>query len=260
LSNRVAIVTGAGQGIGRGIAVRYAHEGGAIVIGEINPESGQRVAEELTEISDAGAVFVPTDVRQPADIRQLVDVTLDTFGRVDILVNSAMTVNPFDRFERKTVDDLERSFAVGPSATLCAMNTVFPHMRAQRWGRIINLVSLNGVVAAMYWADYNAAKEAIRALTRTAAREWARHNVLVNALAPGAASPAWHAFAQREPDSAAAMLKQNPMGRMGDPEHDIGGVAVFLASSDSDYVTGNTIFADGGVHINGSQWDPELPE
>jgi NAD(P)-dependent dehydrogenase (short-subunit alcohol dehydrogenase family) len=131
------------------------------------------------------------------------------------------------------------------------MQAVFPHMVAQGGGRIINFVSLNGINAHMYSADYNAAKEAIRALTRTAAREWARHNVLVNAIAPAAATPAYEAFAEAAPENAAEMLEQNPMGRMGDPEHDIGGVALFLASDDSAYVTGNIVFADGGSHING---------
>ena len=131
-------------------------------------------------------------------------------------------------------------------------------MREQGGGRIINLVSLNGINAHMYSADYNATKEAIRALTRTAAREWARHSILVNAIAPAAATPAYLAFAESNPDNAARLLKLNPMGHMGDPERDIGGVALFLASDDSCYVTGNTIFADGGGHINGVPWDPEL--
>ena len=132
-------------------------------------------------------------------------------------------------------------------------------MVAAGGGRIINFVSLNGINAHMYSADYNAAKEAIRALTRTAAREWARHNVLVNAIAPAAATPAYAAFAEAAPENAAEMLEQNPMGRMGDPEQDIGGVALFLASDDSRYVTGNTLFADGGGHINGVQWVPPVP-
>jgi NAD(P)-dependent dehydrogenase (short-subunit alcohol dehydrogenase family) len=97
-------------------------------------------------------------------------------------------------------------------------------------------------------------------LTRTAAREWARHNILVNAIAPAAASPAYVAFAEAAPENAKEMLKQNPLGRMGDPEHDIGGVALFLASEDSDYVTGNILLVDGGSHINGVQWDPPLPD
>src|SRR5439155_8835325 len=116
-----------------------------------------------------------------------------------------------------------------------------------------------GINAHMYSADYNAAKEAIRALTRTAAREWARHNVLVNAIAPAAATPAYAAFAEAAPENAAEMLEQNPMGRMGDPEQDIGGVALFLASDDTRYVTGNTLLPDVGGQINGAQSEPPAP-
>src|SRR5262249_57027372 len=104
-----------------------------------------------------------------------------------------------------------------------------------------------------------AAKDAIRPPGRGGGGGGARHNVLVNAIAPAAATPAYVAFAEAAPENAAEMLEQNPMGRMGDPELDIGGVAVFLASDDSRYVTGNTLFADGGSHINGEEWVPPLP-
>ena len=199
-------------------------------------------------------MFVPTDVLQQADVQGMVDATVDAFGRVDILVNNAYVAAPFSRLEHKSGDDLLLAYRGGPLHTLWAMQAVFPHMVTAGGGRIINFVSLNGINAHMYSADYNAAKEAIRALTRTAAREWARHNVLVNAIAPAAATPAYAAFAEAAPENAAEMLEQNPMGRMGDPEQDIGGVALFLASDDSRYVTGNTLFADGGGHINGVQY------
>jgi NAD(P)-dependent dehydrogenase (short-subunit alcohol dehydrogenase family) len=145
-------------------------------------------------------------------------------------------------------------------AAFWAMQTAYPHMRRQGGGRIINICSLNGVNAHMYTAEYNTAKEALRALTRTAAREWARHNIVANVICPAAATAAYEAFRAADPVNAAALLKQNPMGRMGDPERDIGGVALFLASDDARYVTGNTIFADGGSHINGVAWAPELPD
>ena len=112
----------------------------------------------------------------------------------------------------------------------------------------------------MYTAEYNAAKEASRALARTAAREWAGRGIRVNVICPAAATEAYEAFRAMVPDHAAALLAQNPMGRMGDPEEDIGAVALFLASDDSRYVTGNTLFVDGGSHINGVQWNPGLPD
>ncbi|HSO95764.1 MAG TPA: SDR family oxidoreductase [Acidimicrobiia bacterium] len=259
VEGRVAIITGAGQGIGRGVARRFATEGAAVVVAERNPDTGAAVEQELHDLG-AAARFVPTDVLDRSQLTAMVDAALEHFGRVDILVNNAYAAGHPDRLERKPDTDLDLAFRGGPLHTYQAMQAVFPYFKAQRWGRVINFVSLNGVNAHMYSADYNAAKEAIRAITRTAAREWARHNILVNAIAPAAASPAYVAFAEAAPENAQEMLKQNPLGRMGDPEHDIGGVALFLASEDSDYVTGNTIFADGGSHINGVQWDPPMPD
>ena len=259
LDGKAAIVTGAGQGIGRGVARAFAREGAAVTIAEINHDTGNALASELQDDLGAPAQFVPTDVLQHGQVQRMVDVTIDAFGRVDVLVNNAYVAAPFARFEHKSGDDLLLAYRGGPLHTLWAMQAVFPYMVAQGGGRIINFVSLNGINAHMYSADYNAAKEAIRALTRTAAREWARHNVLVNAIAPAAATPAYVAFAEAAPENAAEMLEQNPMGRMGDPERDIGGVALFLASDDGAYVTGNTVFADGGSHINGVQWVPPMP-
>jgi NAD(P)-dependent dehydrogenase (short-subunit alcohol dehydrogenase family) len=258
LDGRAAIVTGGGQGIGRGVARALAREGAAVTIAEINPETGQAVAKEVKEELGGRALFVRTDVLDRAQVQGMVDATVESFGRVDILVNNAYVAGPFARLEDKPADDLLLAYRGGPLHTLWAMQAVFPHMVSQGGGHIINLVSLNGINAHMYSADYNAAKEAIRALTRTAAREWAHHKILVNAIAPAAATPAYVAFAEAAPENAAEMLEQNPMGRMGDPELDIGGVAVFLASDDSRYVTGNTVFADGGSHINGVQWVPPL--
>jgi len=260
LDDRVAIITGAGQGIGRGIARRFAREGAAVVIAEVNPDTGKQVESEITGELGGRATFVPTDVLDKEQVLGAVDAALAEFGRVDILVNNAYVAAGFDRFERKPDEDLLLAFRGGPLHTYWAMQAVFRHMKEQRWGRIINFVSLNGINAHQYSADYNAAKLGILAITRTAAREWAKHNILANCIAPAAASPAYVAFAESAPENAKEMLKQNPIGRMGDPEHDIGGVALFLASEDSDYITGMTMFADGGSHINGVQWDPPMPD
>lgn len=260
LDGKAAIVTGAGQGIGRGVARMLAREGAAVTVAEINADAGGAVVEEIEGDLGGRAGFVPTDVLDHEQVQAMVDATLDAYGRVDILVNNAYAAGAMARLEHKPADDLLLAFRGGPLHTWWAMQSVFPHMKNGGGGRIINLVSLQGVNAHMYSADYNAAKEAIRAVTRTAAREWARHNILVNAIAPAAASPAYVAFAEAAPENAAEILQQNPMGRMGDPELDIGGVALFLASDDSRYVTGNTIFADGGSHINGVQWNPPMPD
>ena len=112
------------------------------------------------------------------------------------------------------------------------MQAAFPHMREQRFGRIVNFCSLNGVTGAWYSVDYNATKEGIRGLTRSAAREWGQHNITVNAIAPGAASEGYRAWADRNPDQARAAEQTIPLRRMGDPEEDLGGVALFLVSAD----------------------------
>jgi NAD(P)-dependent dehydrogenase (short-subunit alcohol dehydrogenase family) len=133
-------------------------------------------------------------------------------------------------------------------------------MRDAGRGSIINVCSLNGVNAHPFTAEYNVGKEALRALTRTAAREWARHGIRANALCPGAATASYRAVEQAMPDMVAQILTQVPMGYMGDPDDDIAGVVAFLAGDDSRYLTGNTLFVDGGGHINGVPWAPDLPD
>ncbi|MCX5999956.1 MAG: SDR family NAD(P)-dependent oxidoreductase [Chloroflexi bacterium] len=260
LLDRVAIITGAGQGVGRGIARRLASEGAGVVIAELNEETGQRTAQEIRSDFGVKTLFLATDVSSKESVLLMVETTVKTFGRVDILVNNAWAPGRPSRLESKPEKHLDRAVRIGLYGPFWAIQAVFPHMRRQGSGRIISICSLNGVNAHMYTVEYNAVKEALRALTRTAAREWAQYNILANIICPAAETPAQQAFARTSPENAAAVLKQNPMGRMGDPERDIGGVALFLASEDSCYVTGNTIFADGGGHINGVSWAPEVPE
>ena len=153
-----------------------------------------------------------------------------------------------------------RAFEVGTLGCLWAMQACFPHMKREGWGRVVSLCSLNGVNAHMFTAHYNMAKEALRALTRTAAREWAARGITANVLCPAAETEASRALRRRAPQLFEKMDAMLPMGRLGDVELDIAPVALFLASEDSRYVTGNTLFADGGSHINGAGWAPELPE
>jgi NAD(P)-dependent dehydrogenase (short-subunit alcohol dehydrogenase family) len=260
LEKQVAVITGGGRGIGRGIARRYAAEGAAVVIAELEKETGERSAAEIRAEFGTQAEFIQTDVSVKNHVEAMVDFAVDRFGRIDILVNNAWGGGSTERLEHKSDALMEHGFRVGVMSVFWSMQCAHPHMRDQGGGRIINICSLNGVNAHMYTAEYNAAKEAVRALTRTAAREWGRHNILANIICPAAATDAYRAFAESSPENAAALLALNPLGRMGDPESDIGGAALFLASDDARYVTGNTLFVDGGGHINGVPWAPELPE
>ena len=257
LEGRAAVITGAADGIGRGIARRFAAEGASIVVADFDGERGPQVAAEL-EALGARAMFVRCDVTSKAEVTAMIDGCVDRFGSVDILVNNAYRGQGPERIERKSDAVFAGAMAMCLYATKWAMERALPHMKARKWGRVVNMASLNGVNAHMGTGDYNVAKEAVRAYSRTAAREWAPYGICVNVICPAAVSAAYRRFAEMSPEVAAATAAANPMGRMGDPETDIGGVALFLASEDARYVTGNTLFVDGGGHINGVPWVPDF--
>jgi NAD(P)-dependent dehydrogenase (short-subunit alcohol dehydrogenase family) len=259
LEGRTALITGAGLGIGKGLARRFAREGANVMIGEWNDDAGQKAAEEVRGLG-VDAQFIHCDVGVQRDVEAAVAATVERWGAIDILVNNAWSGPPMGRVEWKTTEEMEKAFRVGFLGNFWAMQAAFPHMKARGWGRIINMCSLNGVNAHMYTVHYNMAKEAVRSLSRTAAREWARHNVLVNVICPAAMTESSKAVMEQQPEMMESIRQTHPMGRMGDPEEDIGGAALFLASDDCRYVTGNTLFVDGGSHINGSAWAPDMPE
>jgi NAD(P)-dependent dehydrogenase (short-subunit alcohol dehydrogenase family) len=260
LEKRVAIVTGGGEGIGRGIVRRFAADGARVVVADRDGDLGARTAAAAADEFDAEVLAVTTDVSAKAQVRRMVEETVDRFGRVDVLVNNAWGGGGLRRVEFKTDDDIAHGFGIGFYGPFWAMQAVFPHMKTRGWGRVVNMCSLNGVNAHIGSLEYNCAKEALRTLTRTAAREWAPTGVIVNAVCPAARSAAFERLAAENPDLLAMADAMNPMGRMGDPEADIAPVVAFLASEDARYLTGNTLFVDGGGHINGAPWAPELPE
>jgi NAD(P)-dependent dehydrogenase (short-subunit alcohol dehydrogenase family) len=252
LEGRVALITGAGAGIGEGIARKFADEGARVVVAEFDEESGRAVAEAV------GGSFVACDVSDPGQVEAAVAHAVETYGSIDILVNNAWGGGSIGRLERKTDEALLNGMKVGYLGPFWAMKAALPHMKERGWGRVVNMVSLNGVNAHMGSLEYNAAKEALRALTRTAAREWAPTGITVNAIAPAAKSAAFFRAIGEYPELEALADAANPMLRMGDPYDDIAPVAVFLASEGASYLTGNTLFVDGGSHINGSAWAPDL--
>ena len=257
LAGRAALITGAGDGIGEGMARRFAGEGAAVLVADIDEQRGETVARDLREMG-ARAVFHRCDVTDRDAINAAVSACVEQFGSIDILVNNAYRGAGMSRIETKSDDLFASSLAINLYAVKWSMEAAFPHMRRQGWGRVINIGSLNGVNAHMGSAEYNVGKEALRAYTRTAAREWAPYGICANIICPAAASASFRKFQAIQPDLAASSAAANPMGRMGDPEKDIGGVALFLASEDARYLTGNTLFVDGGSHINGVAWVPDL--
>jgi NAD(P)-dependent dehydrogenase (short-subunit alcohol dehydrogenase family) len=250
LQNKVALVTGAGGGIGRGVARRFAREGAAVVIAEIDCESGAQAARELEELGGR-ALFVQTDVLRKESVEAAVAAAVAQFGGLDILVNNAFVPTPNVLLEDKTDEMLEQTLTSTIKASWWAMRAALPHMRERGGGKIVNFYSIDVDIGAWLHADYNTAKAGIVGLTRSAAAEWGRFNITVNAIAPTAMGATFHKLAAENPGFAERSAAMRPLGRCGDPEEDIGPVVVFLASDMSRYVTGESFHVDGGLHLPG---------
>ena len=256
LEGRVALITGGGAGIGRGVARQYAREGARVMIAELNAEAGAAVARELTADFGLQADAIGTDVRVKDQVERAVATTVERFGAIDILVNNAFSLSPNILLERKTDEMLESTLHSGLWANWWAMRAALPHFKARGGGKVINFYSIDAEVAAWLHADYNITKSAIRGLTRSAAAEWGRFNINVNAIAPTAMGTVFEKLAAATPGFAEAAAKRKPLRRNGDPEFDIGPVAVFLASEMSRYITGEIINVDGGLHLPGYASEP----
>jgi NAD(P)-dependent dehydrogenase (short-subunit alcohol dehydrogenase family) len=246
VAGKVVIVTGAGRGVGRGIALHLAKGGAAVVVAEWKPEL---LASAVAELEDLGGTVlgVRCNVMEQGEIDAMVAATVDRFGHVDGLVNNAQTFRPLAAIADVDEDDLDVFYRSGVKGTLWAMQAVRPHMAAQGFGRIVNFASSMGITGGRGFAAYNASKEAIRALTRTAAREWAVDGIVVNCIAPAAADH--HGEAAQQSEGYRVFVESCPMGRQGDPELDIGPLAWFLCSDACRYLTGHTFMADGGAFM-----------
>jgi NAD(P)-dependent dehydrogenase (short-subunit alcohol dehydrogenase family) len=251
LDGKVAVITGAGSGIGRGIARRFVREGASVVIAEVNADNGEKTAAEIRRDIADRAVFVRTDVRSKEDIERAIRTAVECFGGLDTLVNNAIALSPNILLEQKTDDMLDGVLRSGLWGTWWAMRASLSEMKKRGGGRIVNFYSIDADVAAWLHADYNLTKAAIQGLTRSAAAEWGRFNILVNAIAPTAAGTVFVELCEKIPGFGAAAAAQNPLGRVGDPEQDIAPVVVFLASDLARYVTGETINVDGGMNMSG---------
>jgi NAD(P)-dependent dehydrogenase (short-subunit alcohol dehydrogenase family) len=232
--------------VGRGIAVHLAKGGAHVVVAEWKPDLLDAAVAEI-EALGATALGVRCNVMERDEIDAMVATTVDRFGRVDALVNNAQTFRPLAPIADVTEDDVDVFHRSGVKGTLWAMQAVHPHMAAQGWGRIVNFASSMGITGGRGFAAYNASKEAVRALTRTAAREWAADGIVVNAIAPAAADH--HGEAAMQSEGYRIFVENCPMGRQGDPELDIGPLAWFLCSDACRYLTGHTFMADGGAFM-----------
>jgi 3-oxoacyl-[acyl-carrier protein] reductase len=256
LQERVALITGAGGGIGRGVALSFAREGAAVLVAELDEQSGEVVAEELKALG-ARALFVKTDVSSKQDIEAAVQAAVDQFGGLDILVNNAFAPTPNVLLEEKTDAMLEQTLNSTVWAAWWSMKAALPHLQTRGGGSIINFYSIDTEIGAWLHGDYNTAKSAIVGLTRSAASEWGRFNIRVNAIAPTAMGATFHKLAAENPGFAETSAAMRPLGRCGDPEADIGPAVVFLASEMARFITGETLHVDGGLHLPGYNSRPK---
>ncbi|MAU59607.1 glucose 1-dehydrogenase [Parvibaculum sp.] len=248
LSGKVAIVTGAANGIGRAVAHAFANEGAKLVLADVDEEAGEEVA---AEIADRGgeAIFRYCDVGERLDVRNLVCAATDAFERVDILVNNAGVVSTGSDFLSLEEEEFDRVIRVNLKGCFLVGQAVAQRMVQQveeggAPGTIINMSSINAVVAIPGQAAYSASKGGIKQLTEAMALALAPHGIRVNAIGPGTIKTAM-AGTVIDPKAEKAILSRTPLGRVGEPS-EIASIAVFLASDGASYMTGQTVYADGG--------------
>ena len=246
VEGKVIIVTGSGRGNGLGMARHLGLGGAKVVVAEWKPELLDAAVAELTALG-VEALGVATNIMERAEIDAMVAATVARFGRVDGIVNNAQTFRPMAPMSEVSAEDVDVFYTSGVKGTLWAMQAVYPHMVAQGWGRIVNFASSMGITGGRGFGAYNASKEAVRALTRTAAREWAADGIVVNCIAPAAADH--HGDAAKQSEGYRIFVENCPMGRQGDPEKDMGPLAWFLCSDACRYLTGHTFMADGGAFM-----------
>ncbi|MBJ7336381.1 MAG: SDR family oxidoreductase [Mycolicibacterium sp.] len=245
MAGRVAVVTGAGQGVGRGIALALAREGASLLLAGRTLSKCEAVAHEVTELGGT-ATAIRCDVALRDDVDAAISAAVSEFGGLDALVNNAQSA--VQKLLVDTTDaDLELSYRTGTLATFYGMQAAYPHLVARGGGSIVNFGSSTAIEGNATFGSYAMAKEAIRGLSRVAAREWGRDGIRVNVVVPSALSPSAEAFRDARPEAYQKQVDRIPLRRMGDPESDIGRAVVSLVSDDLSYMTGQTVMLTGGA-------------
>ncbi len=248
LRDKIAIVTGAGRGIGRAVAIRFAEEGAKVVVDDVNDAIGKATVSTIT---DAGgeALFINADVSDAVDAGKLISQSVDLYGTVDILVNNAIC----------STDDVlnnnwEANIAVALQGTSHCSNAVIPVMQQNDVGSIVNIASVNGLIGLQGIHAYSAAKGGVIALTRSMAVAHGKDNIRINCICPGTVqTEVWEPMIERNPHILDEITPWYPLGRIGKPI-DIANAALFLASDEASFATGAVFVIDGGLTAGNHQF------
>jgi 2-hydroxycyclohexanecarboxyl-CoA dehydrogenase len=247
LDGKVAIITGAGRGLGRATANVFAKEGAALALVDIDGGTVEAASREVAALG-AKAIGIKCDVQNQADVNAAVLKTVDAFGTVDVLIQYAQYIKIEVPFEDLPESEFVAMWRSGVLGSIFFMQACFPYMRG-RGGKVINVASGVGVNGARNMSGYAIAKEGIRGLTKAAANEWGKHNITVNVICPSAQSAAFERWQKEQPERFKAVLDGIPLGRVGDPELDIGRAVLALVGPDMRFLTGATIMLDGGTTL-----------
>jgi NAD(P)-dependent dehydrogenase (short-subunit alcohol dehydrogenase family) len=250
LEGYCAMVTGAARGLGQAMATALAQAGASIVIADVDTAAGEAAAEALAA-TGASAISVTTDVTKPADAAALVDTAMARFGRIDVLINNA-GIASWVKAEDMEYGDWRRVIDTNLSSVFVMSQAVGRQMIEQKRGSIINISSMSGLIVntPQEQCAYNASKGGVIMLTKSLASEWAKHHVRVNTIAPGYMKTELlrDYFADSANPTVKRWMDMSPMGRPGRPE-ELGGIAVYLASEASSFVTGGVFVIDGGYTV-----------
>jgi NAD(P)-dependent dehydrogenase (short-subunit alcohol dehydrogenase family) len=239
---RVALVTGAASGIGRASAVAFAREGASVVVGDVDVSGGEETAR-LIESSDGRAIFVKTDVSQSSDVEALVKAAIDTYGRLDYAHNNAGILGPQGVTAECAEETFDRVIAINLKGIFLCMRNELPHMVVQGKGAIVNTCSTSGVVASYGLPAYTASKHGVAGLTKTAAVEYIRSGIRINAVCPGFIdTPLTQALGGKAEGPKVVV----PIARLGTPE-EVAEAVVWLCSDAASYVTGSLLMVDGAL-------------
>jgi NAD(P)-dependent dehydrogenase (short-subunit alcohol dehydrogenase family) len=244
---KVAVITGASRGIGRAIGLRLAKAGAKVVVSSRKQESVQAVADEIAA-AGGEALAVQAHVGHPEDVEALVAQTIQAFGRIDVAVNNAATNPHFGPLLTADEGQWDKILDTNVKGAVRLCKAVVPHMESQGGGKIINMASVTGLRPSPGMGVYSVSKAGIVALTQVLAVELGHANIQVNCIAPGVIKTSFSRLLWQTPQISEPILNSLPLGRFGEPE-DVAGLALYLASSASDYVTGAIFVVDGGVNV-----------